>query len=112
MFFICLPKLEHAIRGGTRLDGAGQEASLAPPCSSLRFFGSKSTVLKEVLATLLRLFGASSDDLAPGELCSLSLRPCMPFLAIFLKVSIVSVKKYCETHADQLHSGLHNVNER
>jgi len=35
----------------------GQEASLAPPCSNLRSFGSKSTVLKKVLATLLGLFG-------------------------------------------------------
>jgi len=27
----------------------GQEASLAPPCSNLRFFGSKHTALKKVL---------------------------------------------------------------
>jgi len=37
----------------------GQEASLAPPCSNLRSFGSKSTVLKKTLATLLGLFGAT-----------------------------------------------------
>jgi len=38
----------------------GQEASLAPPCSKLRSFGSKYTILKKVLATLLLLglFGA------------------------------------------------------
>jgi len=36
----------------------GQEASLAPPCSNLRSFGSKYTVLKEVFVTLLGLFGA------------------------------------------------------
>jgi len=35
----------------------GQEASLAPPCSKLRSFGSKRTVWKEVLVTLLGLFG-------------------------------------------------------
>ena len=29
----------------------GQEASLAPPCSNLRFFESKCTVLKKVLVT-------------------------------------------------------------
>ena len=36
----------------------GQEASLAPPCSNLRSFGSKFTVLKTVIVTLLGLFGA------------------------------------------------------
>jgi len=35
----------------------GQETSLAPPCSNLRSFGSKCTVLKQVLVTLLWLFG-------------------------------------------------------
>jgi len=34
-----------------------QEASLAPPCLNLRSFGSKCTVLKKVLMTLLGLFG-------------------------------------------------------
>jgi len=36
----------------------GQEASLAPPCSNLRSFGSKCTILKKVLVALLGLFGA------------------------------------------------------
>jgi len=36
----------------------GQETSLATPCSNLRSFRSKCTVLKEELATLLGLFGA------------------------------------------------------
>jgi len=56
----------------------GQEASLAPPCSKLRSFGSKFTVLQKVLVTLLGLFGARRSDLALGELCPpcpLSLRP-------------------------------------
>jgi len=35
----------------------GQEASLAPLCSNLSFFGSKCTVLKKVLVTFLVLFG-------------------------------------------------------
>jgi len=36
----------------------GQEANLAYPCSKLRFFGRKCTVLKKVLVTLLGLFSA------------------------------------------------------
>jgi len=50
----------------------GHEASLAPPCSNLRSFGSKCTVLKKVLVTLLGLFsappqsfGAPRNDSAP-----------------------------------------------
>jgi len=42
----------------------GQEASLAPPFSNLRSFGSKCTVLKQVLVTLLGLFGAPCSDSA------------------------------------------------
>jgi len=53
----------------------GQEASLAPPCSKLRYFGSKCTVLKEVLVTLLGLFGAPTVTRRLGN-CA-SLRPCM-----------------------------------
>ena len=46
-------------RGVTGLDGArAKKASLAPPCSNLRSFGSKSTVLKKVLVTFLEVFGA------------------------------------------------------
>jgi len=41
------------------------ETSLAPPCSNLRSFGSKFTVLKNVHLTLLGLFGASHSHLAP-----------------------------------------------
>ena len=36
----------------------GQEASVAPPCVNLSSFGSKCTMLKKVLVTLLGLFGA------------------------------------------------------
>jgi len=35
----------------------GQEASLSPPCSNLRSFGSKCTVLKNMFVPLLGLFG-------------------------------------------------------
>jgi len=58
----------------------GQEASLAPPCSNLTSFGSKYTVLKKVLVTLLWLFGAPAairrphSGSSPGELCT----PCPP----------------------------------
>jgi len=47
-----------------------QKTSLAPPCSNLRPFGCKYTVLKTKLPTLLRLFGAPIDS-APGALCLL-----------------------------------------
>jgi len=46
-----------------------QEASLATPSSNLRSFGSKCTVLKNVLVTSLGLLGASRSDSAPGKLC-------------------------------------------
>jgi len=53
----------------------GQETSLAPPYSNLSSFGTKSTVLKKVLVTLLELFGALTvillphSDSALGKLC-------------------------------------------
>jgi len=43
----------------------GQKASLAPLCSNLRSFRSKSTVLKKVLVTLLGLFGTPGSHSAP-----------------------------------------------
>jgi len=43
----------------------GQEASLAPPCSNMRSFGSKCTALKKVFVTLLGLYGVPRSDLAP-----------------------------------------------
>jgi len=69
----------------------GQEVSLAPPCSNLRSYGTNCTVVKKVLATLLRLFGALTvirrphSDSAPGELCPSwppSLRPCLSWLNV------------------------------
>jgi len=53
----------------------GREASLAPPCSNLRYFGSKCSVLKEVLVKLLGFSAPLAvirhrhSDSAPGELC-------------------------------------------
>jgi len=49
----------------------GQEASLAPPCLKLRSSGSKFTVLKKVLVTLLGLFGAPIVTWRPGNCASL-----------------------------------------
>jgi len=43
----------------------GQETSLASPCSNLWSFGSKCTVLKKVIVTLLEFFGAPRSHLAP-----------------------------------------------
>jgi len=45
----------------------GQEASLTPPCSNLRSFGTKCTVLKKVLVTLLGLFGVPIGIRRPGN---------------------------------------------
>jgi len=45
----------------------GQEASLACPCSNLRSFGSKCTVWKKMLGTLLGLFCAPCSISAPPE---------------------------------------------
>jgi len=39
----------------------GQEASLSLPCSSLRPFGRKFTVLKKVLVKMLGLFGNPAE---------------------------------------------------
>jgi len=60
-------------RDVTRCGGARgkKQLSLAPPCSNLRSFGSKCTVLKKVLVTLLGLGSAPHSHPAPGELCLL-----------------------------------------
>jgi len=56
----------HAIQGRNEVKWrSGQETSLAPPLSNLRSFGSKLSVLKNVLVTLLRLSGASRSHLSP-----------------------------------------------
>ena len=53
----------------------GARSKFGAPCSNLRSFGSKYTLLKKVLVTLLGLFGAlrshssPHSDSAPGELC-------------------------------------------
>ena len=66
----------------------GHEASLAPPCSTLRSFGSKCTVLKKVLMTLLGLFGAPRSDSAPGELF-----PLAPLVTPLVSVLSCSINK-------------------
>jgi len=55
----------------------GQETSLPHPCSNLRSFGSKCSVLKKVLMTLLGLFSPHSDSVL-GEL-----RPLAPSLCLW-----------------------------
>jgi len=73
----CKTKTHHTQKRNEARWRLGQEASLAPPCSSLMSFGSKCTALKKVLVTLLGLFGAPCSDSVPRELCpfSPSLRP-------------------------------------
>jgi len=54
-----LRRLHGGIQGRTEVRWRlGQETSLAPPCSNLRSFGSKSTVLKKKLTPLLGFFGS------------------------------------------------------
>jgi len=45
----------------------GQEAWLAPPCSNLRSFGSKCSVLKKVFVALLGLFGTPAVIRRPPQ---------------------------------------------
>jgi len=52
----------------------GQGSCLASPCSNLRSFGSKFTVLKKVFVTLFATFWRPRSDLALGDLCP----PCSP----------------------------------
>jgi len=52
---------------------SGQETSLAPPCSNLRSFGSKSAV-EESTGDIVRTFWRRHNDSAPVELCP----PCPP----------------------------------
>ena len=67
----------------------GQEASLALPCSNLRSFGTKCTVLKKVLVTLLGLFGTPRSDSTPPygfgarELCPLDPPSLRPWVELF-----------------------------
>jgi len=59
-------KLSVSEQGVTRLDGArGKKQVWRPPCSNVRPFGSKVTVFKEVLVTLLGLFGARGIVTSP-----------------------------------------------
>jgi len=69
--------------------GPVARSKLAPPCSNPRSFGSKCTVLKKVLVTLLGLFGAWR--IVPP--CLPSLRPCS-WVAIIIKVYSDPIKAY------------------
>ena len=73
----------------------GQEASLPPPCSKLRSFGSKYSVLKKVPVTLLELFGDSAAIRHPPQWFGAPIvirRPgnCAP-LVTPLKPSIIKI---------------------
>ena len=83
----------------------GQEASLAPPCSKPRSFGSIRSVLKKVLVTLLGLFRASADvgrphsDSALGNwtpLAPTSLRPwcCVLLFSALLQLRAKSPRQF------------------
>jgi len=50
----------------------GARSRFGAPWSNLKSFGSKSTVMKKVLATLLGLFGAPRSDSVPGALFPLT----------------------------------------
>ena len=63
-----LRRVHGATQGRTKVRWCPeQETSLVPPCSNLRPFGKKCTVLKTKLATLLGLFGVPSNS-APWAL--------------------------------------------
>jgi len=74
--------------------------NLASPCLNLRSFGSKCTVLKKVVVTLLGVFSASRSDSVPGELCPSfppSLRPWSEVCLAFLRPQCVSLFKQIPT---------------
>jgi len=79
-------------RGETRLDGAQDKKQVWPPCSNLRFFESKCTVLTKALVTLLGHFGALTvirrpdSDSAPGELCFIFSPSFCPRVYMFSEV--------------------------
>jgi len=56
-FLMVWKQLKINIRGVPRSDGAWVKSKFGAPCSN-RSFGSKCSLLKKVLATLLGLFGA------------------------------------------------------
>ena len=77
-------------RGLPRLDGAWGKNKFGGPMFEPKVFGSKYTVLKKVLATLLVFFGAPNDS-SPGALCL----PCLPSLrpSVFPATKRTDVKK-------------------
>ena len=68
----------------------GQWASLAPPRSNLRSFGSKRTVLKKVFVTFLKLFGAQCSDSAQPAVIR---RPgnCAPFAPLVTLLTLLVI---------------------
>jgi len=82
--YICLSQ-RGAFRGVTRLDGARYNKQVWRPHVQNRSFGSKCTAWKEVLVTLLELFGAPAViclpllTLRPGN-CALLVTPLGTFI--------------------------------
>jgi len=84
------------VRGVLRVDRT--QGILAPPCSNLRSFGSKSTLLKStcyIIGAFLRLpqlsgaprsDSAPQSDLAYGKLFTPSLRPCTSARRFLIKM--------------------------
>ena len=75
----------------------GQEARFAPPCSNLRSFRSKCTVLKKVLGAFLGFFGAPSSDSALGKLCPgcLLVTPLLLSLTIWNREAVCDATNVC-----------------
>jgi len=69
----------------------GARNMFCAPCSNLRFFGSKCTVLEKVLMTLLWLFGPRSDS-AQEEYCAL-LPPSLRLWCYVIKMGQFSENK-------------------
>jgi len=92
----------------------GAKSKFGAPCSNMRSFGSKSTVMKKVLVTLLGLFGASHSHSAtpavirhPGN--------CAPLLPIILHLDTnkhSSKVEYINWIVSELSVGVHKMLNR
>jgi len=70
----------------------GARSKFGAPMFEPEVFGSKCTVLRKVLVTLLGLFGAPHSDSAPGELCSPYLPRYAPVYNILSCLEVVQCK--------------------
>jgi len=77
----------------------GARNKFATPCSNLRSFGSKCTVLKKSAHDIVGIFWAPRSDSVPGELCPLaplvtSLVLCNENPKIFRKLTIIKSERH------------------